>query len=94
MTTTVNAWEVTVYDPDDVELPEEDRKIILNDNFRTIKIAHKEIASVLKPHGMEISEISVRKISNGTYESRTSKLFKSIKITKIKLEKSVNYKKI
>jgi hypothetical protein len=94
MTTTVKAWEVIIYDPNDAELPEEDRKIILSNTYKTIRLAQKEILDVLKPYDMEVSEVSLRKISSGTYESKISKISKCIKVTKCKLEKNINYKKI
>jgi hypothetical protein len=91
MTTTIvnekeiNGWEVTIYNPKQGDIIEEERDILLKKKYKTLTVALKEIQSTVEPYGMSVSLISLRKISTNDYGSDKSKLFKSIKIRKCKL---------
>ena len=89
---TVNGWDVKVYNPDDHDKPEEEREVLLEKKFKTIKQTLEEVNATLKDHDMPVSYSTLRKIGDGSYKSTETRIGRSIKMEKCKLRMSVNIK--
>lgn len=88
----MNGWEAIVYNPNDHEKAVDEREILLSKKYKTIKQAHEAILSTLEPYDMTVSYSTIRKIGDGSYNGRDSKIGRSIRMNKCKI--LVNYEKI
>lgn len=88
----VNGWDVKVYDPNDYKKPEEERKLLLEKKYKTIKLALTEINATLEGYEMPVSYSTLRKIGDGSYKAKESRLGKSVKMVKCELKMKVNVK--
>ena len=89
----VNGWDVKVYDPNDYEKPEEERTIILNKKYKTIKAAHEAIKTSLEGHDLTISYSSLRKIGDGSYPAKESQIGRSVKMDRCKIHMKVVFER-
>tara|TARA_R100001163_G_C5066052_1_gene204263 strand:+ start:866 stop:1177 length:312 start_codon:yes stop_codon:yes gene_type:complete len=83
----VNGWDVKLYNPDDSDKPEENREVLLEKKYKTIKEALEDINLSLKPYDIKVSQSTIRKICNGSYYkvAGNSKTAKSIVLKKCKI---------
>jgi len=81
----MNGWQVKVYNPEQVELPKEEREVLLNKKFKNVRLAHAAILEVLEPHDITISYSSMRNIAHGSYSGKNSVTNRSIDIEKCKI---------
>ena len=87
----INGWDVKIYNPNDHDKPEEEREVLLEKKYKTIKLALEEINATLKDYDMPVSYSTLRKIGDRSYKAKESRLGKSVKMTKCKLKMEVIY---
>ena len=80
----MKGWEVIVYNPNDYEKPEDEREVLLESRYKTIRQAHEEIERILKPYDMKVSYSTMRKMGDKSYKGGSSKLVSYIRFNKCK----------
>ena len=81
----MNGWRVKLYNPTQCELPDEKREVLLDKKYKNIRQAHSELIEILKDYDMKASYSTLRKIGDGSYGGKASKLKESIKFERCEL---------
>ena len=78
----MKGWNVKLFNPTQCDLPEEEREVLLEKKFKTIRQAHTEITEILNNYDFKVSYSAHRKIGDGSYTGKNSRLKGCIKFEK------------
>lgn len=80
----MNGWHIILYDPNDLE--KEDRSILIDRRFKSIKEIYDVIRPYLLDRNLDVSYITFRKMCHVSYNGINNKIYRSLSISKCKIK--------
>lgn len=76
-------WHIIMYDPNQCDIEEDKREVIINKKYKNLRDAYKDIGEKIKDNKeIRMSYETLRKLANGSYITKDSILWKVFKINK------------